>query len=310
VAELYSLLRGDYGARVVQLNHARGKEAGLQEGALFTHLASAGRGFDPTRPLDAEPNRVLLETRAADGTRAVDFDAMEVMNGRSHDQYRLLRDDWLALLRQGFRRTATANSDTHGPDEPAGWPRNYVWLGADAGGWDPLRFDAAIREGRSFGTTGPLVPHFAVNGGRVGDTVAAPEGRILVEFDVDAASWVPLEEVRLLVNGEVVRVFASTSGFAELDLRRDAFVTLEAGAPPDVDPENWAAEHPGLYADVIGPGFVPVAFTNPVYVDVDGDGAFDPPGLPPPPPDWRGPAAIAAVVLGIAALGWLRRRRS
>jgi hypothetical protein len=309
VAELYALLRDDYDARVVQLNHARGKQPGLQEGAFFTHLGSAGRAFDPRLPLDAEPNRVLLETRASDGTRAIDFDVMEVMNGRSHAQYRMLRADWLALLRQGFPRTATANSDTHGPDEPAGWPRNYVWLGADGGGWDAAHFDAALREGRSFGTTGPLVAHFAVNGGRMGDTVPAPEGRILVEFDVDAAAWVPLEEVRLLVNGEVVRIFERSSGFAELRLKRDAFVTLEAGAPLEAEPDTWAAEHPGLYAETIGPGFVPAAFTNPVYVDVDGDGLFAPPGLPPPPPDWQRPVMAVAALLGVGAVGWLRRRR-
>jgi hypothetical protein len=37
--------------------------------------------------------------------------------------------------------------------------------------------------------------------------------------------------------------------------------------------------HPGLYTEVLAPGHVPVAFTNPVYIDVDGNGVFDPPGL-------------------------------
>ena len=35
----------------------------------------------------------------------------------------------------------------------------------------------------------------------------------------------------------------------------------------------------GLYRDVL-PGFVPFAFTNPIFVDVDGNGRFDAPGLP------------------------------
>ncbi len=27
------------------------------------------------------------------------------------------------------------------------------------------------------------------------------------------------------------------------------------------------------------PGFPPIGFTNPIFVDVDGNGKFDPPGL-------------------------------
>jgi hypothetical protein len=45
---------------------------------------------------------------------------------------------------------------------------------------------------------------------------------------------------------------------------------------------------PDPFVDRIVPGLVPLAFTNPVFVDLDGDG-FDPPGLPP-----AAPAAAAA----------------
>ncbi len=39
---------------------------------------------------------------------------------------------------------------------------------------------------------------------------------------------------------------------------------------------------PEIYA-AVAPGFVPLAFTNPIWVDVDGNGKFDPPGLPAAP---------------------------
>jgi len=81
------------------------------------------------------------------------------------------------------------------------------------------------------------------------------------------------------VNGEVVRAGRERTGAFDLALARDAFVTLEAGAPLDADPAAWIRAHPGLYTEVIAPGFVSVAFTNPVFVDVDGNGRFDPPGL-------------------------------
>jgi len=306
VGELYSLLRADYGARVVQLNHPRGKRPGTHDGNFFTHLGTQGAPVDATRPLTASPNARLLDA-ALDGTRPIDFDAIEVMNGEAWHQYQVTRDDFHWLLRQGLRRTATANSDTHGPDELAGMPRNYVRVpeGLEE---DAAALDEALRRGRSFGTTGPLVVHFAVNGGSMGDTVGAPDGRVRVEYRVVAAPWVPLDEVRLLVNGEVVRVRRETSGSTELVLARDAFVTLEAGAPLDADPSIWRATHRGLYTDVIAPGFLAAAFTNPVFVDVDGDGVWRAPGLLPLRSD--APFGAGSLVAALAVYGiHVRRRR-
>jgi len=280
VGALYEELRGAFGARVVQLNHPRPTPDQLAAGdtndAFFAHLGE-GRAFDPTLPIDAPENGALVRATGSEGTRALDFDALEVMNGDSYARYRAVRADWYALLRQGVRRTATANSDTHAPDKLAAYPRNYVYVGER--GDDPERFDAALRAGRSFGTTGPRVRRFTANGAASGDLAAAPGGRTRVSWQVDAASWVPVDEVRVLRNGEVVHASPEREGSLDLALERDAFLTLEAGAPLDVDPEAWIADHPGPYTEVIAPGFVATAFSNPVFVDVDGNGRFDAPGL-------------------------------
>jgi hypothetical protein len=278
VGALYDALRKRHGARVVQLNHPRPTPASLEsddiEDAFFAHTGD-GAPFDPLRPLDAVEHASLL--RREGEARALDFDAVEVMNGDSWEQYLAVRDDWYALLRQGIQRTATANSDTHIPGEIPAYPRNYVFVGP--AGDDPVRFDASLREGRSFGTTGPRVRRLLVNGASLGDLARAESGRVEIAWEVDAASWVPLDEVRLLVNGEVVHAGPARSGTYELSLARDAFVTLEAGVPLDVDPVAWIADHPGDYTEVIAPGFVSTAVANPVYVDVDGNGRFDAPGL-------------------------------
>jgi len=320
LADLYALLRSVYGAEVVQLNHPRGKHPdAVQEDAYFTHLGSAGKAYDPSRPLTQAHNALLLEPAGDGRTRAIDFDAVELMNGAKPHHYRLVRRDWYALLDQGFRRTGTANSDTHGPDELAAYPRNYVYVEDGAEAWDESAFSTAIRDGRVFGTNGPLIRHFRVNGGRMGDRVDARDGTARVEFEVAAAPWVPVDEVRLVVNGEVERVYpldpraTDPTRIAEhvaLDLERDAYVTVEAGAPLDVDPAAWIAAHPGLYTEAIAPGFVPAAFTNPIFVDVDGNGRFDAPGLPGP----RSPALPRGVgwllaAAAIAAVALLVRRR-
>jgi hypothetical protein len=280
VGQLYAELRRDHGARVVQLNHPRPTSKDIAEGnanlAFFSHL-SVGQPFDPLLPIDAPENEPLVRATGADGTRALDFDAMEVMNGDSWVQFLAQRADWYALLRQGVRRTATANSDSHAAAELVAYPRNYVLVGPD--GDDPERFDTALREGRSFGTNGPRVRALRVNGAGLGDTVAAENGTIRIEYEVDGAGFVPIEEVRVLVNGAVVHAGPQRTGSLELPLARDGFVTLEAGVPLDTDPASWIRAHPGLYSEAVAPGFVPVAFTNPVFVDADGNGRFDAPGL-------------------------------
>jgi hypothetical protein len=322
VAELYASLRGEHGVQVVQLNHPRdGAPDEVELGAYFTHLGSAGVGYDPTRSLDEPPNDRLLETSADGSARAVDFDAIELMNGASFDEYRRVRADWYSLLRQGMRRTGSANSDTHGPGQPAGIPLNYVSLPGGAEHWDEAAWNDALRAGRSFGTNGPLLPIFSVNGRGSGDLVPAPDGSANLEFVVAAAPWVPIEEVRVLVDGQVVRGYVGDElvhdGVVRLHesmtlaLERDAFITLEAGAPLDTDSRVWGREHGGVYADVVAPGFVPAAFANPIYVDVDGNGHFDPPGLSARSrSSWSlAPGVVGGVLTLLLIVWWLRLRR-
>lgn len=321
LAELYAELRGEYGARVVQLNHPMGKRRGeREEQSYLTHLGARGLAADAALPLEEAPNSELLLRAPRGQTRGIDFDAIELMNGDAREQYLQVRELWHSFLRQGLRRTATANSDTHGPDEIAAYPRNYVYLGAEPGRWGEREFDAAVLAGRLFGTNGPLIAAFTANGARMGDDVAAPGGRVVVELAIAAAPWVPVDEVRLLANGELLRSWSQLPKGdsppamrlrerVELDLARDSFLTLEAGAPLDAEPAAWAASHPGEYAEVVARGFVPAAFTNPIWVDVDGDGRFASPGLPARP--WRADTPLVAGLLALlAAVVFLARRRS
>jgi hypothetical protein len=121
----------------------------------------------------------------------------------------------------------------------------------------------------------------------MGDLVEAPGGVVEVDLAVAAAPWVPVDEVRLLVNGRLARRWGKLADdelvrlarSETLKLPRDAFITLEAGAPLNVDRERWIRERGGVYASVVAPRFVSQAVSNPIFVDVDGDGAFAAPGL-------------------------------
>ena len=52
----------------------------------------------------------------------------------------------------------------------------------------------------------------------------------------------------------------------------DSFVTVEIEG------------RPGRVYSALAPGFAPFAFTNPIFVDADGDGQWTAPGLPSPLP--------------------------
>lgn len=258
----------------VQINHPRESKPGkVGDGSYFSHLGVNGEPFEPARPLGAEGNRVLIERDAASGLRDLDFSGIEVLNGKRFSRYRLVRADWLSLLLQGERRTATANSDSHSLGEIVAVPRNYVAVADDAiGAFDEAALMAALHAGRSFGTTGPL-PFVRLGSARPGDTFAGGSGELRVT--VRAAPWVPVSELRVYVNAELVAtrpIAAGRSAALPLRFARDSFVFVEV--------EGRANE---TYSAVL-PGYTPFAFTNAIYVDADRDGEWTAPGLPKPAP--------------------------
>jgi hypothetical protein len=283
--DVLASIRGADTKPFVQLNHPRPKPTGGEGDTFFSHLGVVGEAFDPKLPLSDAPNAVLIDPSPEHGGSDLDFEGIELMNGKDPVYFRRVRADWLSLLLQGKRLVATANSDSHRLGVIVGLPRTYVANPASQGGDDAgSRSDSnldpveeaslmdALRAGRAWGTTGPLVSV------RLGDTGlgglhAGQTG--MLEVRVDAAPWVPLSEWRAYVNGELIhRDAIAAGGEARLPLvfPTDAFVTVEVEGPPT-----------GRYAEVL-PGFTPLAFTNPIFVDADGNGRFDAPGLKNPLP--------------------------
>jgi hypothetical protein len=274
------------GERLVQLNHPRAGDDRPETQAFFSHLSAAGRPFDPALPLTAAPNDVLLERDPAtasperpEGFADLDFDAVELLNGPSLARYRRLREDWFALLRQGIVRTATANSDSHILREIVAMPRTMVRVEARAdsdpgaagasaadtpAGFEEAAFVRALRGGRAYGTTGPLL-ELTVAGAGLGETVRAAEAE--VQLVIQAAPWVDVARARIYIDGELAHeTRAARDDVVRFRHRfaRDAFVTAEVEGEAGVD---YTARLPG---------FTPFAFTNPVFVDADGDGRWTP----------------------------------
>jgi hypothetical protein len=268
--EVIAELRALPGERVIQLNHPRFDEPGIERRAFLSHMGPAAAPYDPTLPLGEPPNRVLIEPDPVTGVRDLDFDAIELLNGWHMKSYLRSREDWFSFLRQGERLTGTANSDSHFLRSVVASPRSYVQAAPDdVRSLDADAFVRSVRGGRVYGTTGPLL-ELRLGEAGIGETFRGGEGVLRVRVRV--ASWVPVSELRVFVNGAQVSARKIVPGEPiEMPLRfeRDAFVTVEVEGEPS---EAYRA---------VLPSFVPFAFTNPIYVDSDADGRWRPPGPSP-----------------------------
>ncbi len=249
---------------VFQLNHPRlGKYD--SDIAFFDHL-SDGVAYDPTLALSDEPNRRLLEHRAPLGLRDLDFDAMELLSGEAMESYATVRADWFSFLLQGEVRTATANSDSHSSAQIVALPRNYIRLTQDSiGEFHREAFLEALKRGQVYGTTGPMLAVQLGSAG-IGELFHGSEGTLSIR--VDAAPWVPIERVQVFVDGASVEersIHAGEELRLSLRFERDAFLTVEV------------LGEPGEVYRLLAPGYRPFAFTNPIFIDADGDGAWTAP---------------------------------
>ncbi|MCB9729595.1 MAG: PHP domain-containing protein [Deltaproteobacteria bacterium] len=219
------------------------------------------------------------------------FDAIEVLNG-FHDPQRGLLDrnlgEFFALIEHGYIKTATGNSDTHSLRlNIGGYPRNYLRISRDdPAEMTPELLGEGIRKGRSFFTTGPFV-RLRVEGGDIGDTVQANHGWVSVDIEVNATTWVSAQTVTLFVGGRIDRIWRlppkrarATFGFAGplrwtarrvVPIDQDTHVTLLVEGDESLWPVVGERDEHVVTA---------LAFTNPVWVDADGNGRYDAPLAP------------------------------
>ncbi len=213
------------------------------------------------------------------------FDVLEVLNGPSLGSSNNSKtvNDWLNLLARGFFFPATASSDSHriDTDEP-GYSRTYAYVNdRDLKKVDIADVVESLKSGRSFVTNGPIVELTVNESYLPGDTLSAIDGEVEIHFKVRAAPWILVNEARVYVNREIVRVLPVEAGAdpvrrlvadVRLELADDAFIVVEVVGKGSLYPVVQVRTWSGLQADAV----TPYALTNPVFVDVDGNGRFDP----------------------------------
>ncbi len=216
-------------------------------------------------------------------------------------------DDWFHVLQTGKRMVGTANSDSHEADkEEPGSPRTYFRAPTD----DPAQVSpddlvAAFNAGDLMMTNGPFV-RATIGDATYGATVSGTTHTVKVH--IEQASWVKADTLRILVgDGLGIRTVGQQNVEhpvddieVEVELESDGFIVVEvASFDPEASlfPSVYPNEIPPVqFTDVIGSlgssfGFgslegalapeltfvtTPYSLSNPIYVDADGDGTWNP----------------------------------
>lgn len=246
---------------VVQLNHPWAnlefaRDLGFPRAIGINLKKEVPRFFDGTGP------SLFFRTPEGSAFSNADFHAQEVMNSTNNDQLQSMRALWFWQLDQGILRTGTANSDSHSlTDSVLGTPRNIVRTTAtgapiaDGESFDLATFNRDVREGHLLGTNGAIIDAIVTSDGgafRPGFEVVPVSDDAVLRVRVSAPAWVPVQEVRILVNGEdTMKIFAADEltqpddPFAPIDVvrldeeiplsdllpggRLDTWIVIEAG---------------------------------------------------------------------------------
>ncbi len=319
-AELFQRMRAgglDEGG-VIEMNHPISP---LDFGRDFGWGSAIGVRLDrplPDAPDGTGPGR--FHARPGNGTyKNSDYDVQEVLNG--NDVKNLLPDRafWFYLLNQGIVKGGVANSDSHSlSDTPVGSGRTIVFTTTTHDDFDPAVFNRDVKAGRTLGTNGPVVDAAVLDGDAAVHTPSltsfVPGTGARLAIRVTAAPWIPVDEVRVVVNGVVKKTIDDdlaqpADPFGEdgvlrwqgdLDLddllpagTTDAWLVVEAGhVLPEIRdedgdslPDPLAALIPkqpdddGFAYDAVTLQQTSYAFTSPFLLDRNGDG-FTGPGLP------------------------------
>lgn len=256
IPEVVEIARGLPNDPVLQLNHARNSSSGM-----FSQVE-----FDPELGPDA----------VDDSRFTTDFDVMEIIN-RYGDVCELMAD-WSGLLNAGVRLTGVGNSDTHDLSGETGLPRNFLHIDKAASEMTRDDLRDTLRAGQV--TVGSHAFMDFSDGKLPGDLIEVSTGDS-VDFGVrvQTPEWAQADHLFAIVNGEVVEVVERPS-------EADAHTDFEQSISLTFDEDSWVVffSFGGRPSAPIDSGKPVITFTNPIFVDTDGDTdqdgqAFEAPGL-------------------------------
>ena len=215
-------------------------------------------------------------------------------------------DDWMSLLEAGVVFTGMANSDSHHVRKAEiGYPRTYVGVTDDSDGrFDTDQVVAGVRRHDAVMSNCPFI-RMQVGDRGIGSLVASSGGTVGVDIEVQTSSWCRPEILNVYLGKQLAATisipFEEARKFkrhVELPARADTFVIAEVTGSQSTFPIVPGYEVPsiemskalssigsnlGLSLDSWGnlrprqkQLVTPYALTNPIFIDGDGDGQWQP----------------------------------
>ncbi|MFN0252625.1 MAG: CehA/McbA family metallohydrolase [Kofleriaceae bacterium] len=231
-------------APVVIINHPRGSTNYF---GYVGYDAATGTATSP----DWDTKFTLVE---------VFNDASWISNRNSHVA------DWFGLLNAGRKIFAVGSSDSHGMSrEPVGYPRTCLSLGTD----DPRALTAnQVRDTLAAGrgsVSGGIYVTASLGAAGPGDTTTGAGTQQMVDVTVQAASWIDVDGIDVVVDGETVDRIAVMPG----DAIAGTAIRWRGQVPVQVRASGGfvvIAAHAQRTLEPVHPGRVPFGVTNPIFV--------------------------------------------
>jgi TolB protein len=187
------------------------------------------------------------------------IDYLEVLGFSDH---KATTEVWYRLLNCGFRIPAAAGTDAmanyaslHGPVG-----LNRVYAPVPKGKIEIQRWLGSLKRGRTFATNGPLLG-FKLAGQQISGEAKLSPSQKTVKFTAWLRSFVPVDHLQIVCNGEVVRDLAlskdrqSADASGEIPVAKSGWCVLGALADKP--------EYPVL-------DLYPYATTSPIYISLGG----------------------------------------
>ncbi len=243
---------------LTQVNHPRSAAMG----GYFTYV-----GWDPKTGTFSTKKK---------GEWSKNFDSYEVFNSGAYKATKQEVIDWYSFLDRGFLVTGIGNSDSHNAlNSEVGWPRNYVKLSTDIpANLSLTEFTKSIKDQKVV-IGGGIFVTVSIGSKGMGEVVDASSGKVELQVKVQAPAWI--SATKLYVNlggveGKPITLDSSTADPKNAAVRYNGKIELKPAKDTYV---HVAVTGSGSLAPVSRGS--PFAMTNPIYLDVDGNGVYDAP---------------------------------
>lgn len=252
-SKIFQFARDTLRAKIVQINH------GGEDGYFCWY------GYNPATDEASSPDY------------SDNYDVLEIINGKSRDNWLSELSIWYGHLNHGRKVTGTGVSDSHHRIPEPGYGRTYVGVPMDVTVPAAFTGDLLARGLISQNVVvsgGPFI-RFGTADGLKGMGETATGATVRLKFEVLAPLWMGPLDFRVNANGLSVITQESLVGCTQDETSITRY-SCEFDASPSIDSwynvETRTASTAPQTLDPVYPGAIPFSVSGPIYVDVTGDG--------------------------------------